>query len=123
MKNYYYLYAAGASIDRTSVLYQVAVGHSAQADRDFLFLVAFCVQRGYYFEKFSKESDEFLNRCAESLGMEVYEIPGLRIDARDLVRSIKAGGLPPAKQGHMHSHLFFLSVNYRLFKAISKRHA
>lgn len=122
MTHNYLLIMADAQITTATRFYKVAVGTSRQADRDFLYLTALSVERGYYFERWSAEVCDFYRRICESMQQEHTQVAQLAvrlvpISARELVRSIKHGEAPAAAitpPPSRHHMLSFLSLNYRL---------
>lgn len=89
MTHYYYYIECGDVLDSTSTIYQVAIGSSKQAQRDFLYLTAFSVDNGHYFEAFSERSSMFVLRL---LRQPATEVPmSRRVSARELVRHLKSG--------------------------------
>ena len=93
MKHYHLYIEAGRMIDENSHFYKVSIGASQQADRDYLFLVAHAADHGHYFALWSADVDDFLAKIKKSLNLDF--VPLQPISARDLVRHIKAGTIPP----------------------------
>ena len=115
-------------MDETSHVYRVAVGTSIQANRDYLFLIAFSQSHGHYFEIVSLKSSEFVTKVLDS----GYHLEA--ITARDLVRSIKsqtANPLNPSALSHQHrfqmqishQHRFQMQTNldYRISSIVKNR--
>lgn len=96
MTHYHYLIICGFVelgkphiLDDTATVYTVGIGSSLQANRDYLFLTAFAADYDCYFAPRSTDSMNFVYRVLAE-----YHIPQaqqLRVDARSLVRAIKAG--------------------------------
>lgn len=102
MTHYYYYIEAGSEISQNSHFFRVAVGSSARAQRDFLFLIAYSVQHAHYFERFSAESDAFISQIASSLL--VPRLPFVQIKAHDLVRCFKHGcAIPDCVQEQLNT--------------------
>lgn len=122
MQHSHILITAGATIDNTSRFYRVWVGQSRQADRDYLFLLNWCVTHGYYFERYTTEVQSFLFKIADSIAApaadpHVDSLHLLDIKARDLVRHIKAGTSPSYPENALHNahHVrAMLDTNYRI---------
>lgn len=88
MLHYYYLIEANRVVDQNSLIYWVGVGTSKQANSDFLFLTAYAVEHGYYFEPSNHVNSQFVKRVRESVNMSLSNFQV--VNARDLVRSIRA---------------------------------
>ena len=92
MTHYYYYVIAGPICDGTSEILKVSLGTSAQARRDYLFLTAYSVQHGHYFEIVNAKTDEFAQNLLTSLqlsSMDIHHLTG-----RELVRYLKYGYRP-----------------------------
>lgn len=119
---HYHLYInSGLTVRADDCFYKVAIGSTTQATRDYLFLTAYAVEHGHFFELVTPESNAFLMRIRESLNLEV--LPLRFIKARDLVRAIKAQQrmpLDPCQLHNQHAHLkrssepYFLTTNTAL---------
>lgn len=121
MVHYYYLICAGSQVDQDTLFFRVGVGTSSQANRDYLFLTAQAVDKGWYFERVSAASDDFIRKLAESLypttdGTSLLRLQMRQCLVRDVVRSIKRGVALPSDvisgQNRINT-LQFLSLNYR----------
>lgn len=129
MVHYYYLICAGSRVDQDSIFYRVGVGTSCQANRDYLFLTAAAVDKGWYFERVSDVSDEFLRKLAESLyptddGTSLLRLQVKQCMVRDVVRSIKRGEALPSDVNSAKNRLnslHYLSLNYRVAQVKSRR--
>lgn len=129
MVHYYYLICAGSQVDQDSLFFRVGVGTSSQANRDFLFLTAAAVDKGWYFERVSDESDLFISKLADSLfpdneGTKMMRLKIRQCLIRDVVRSIKKGEALPADVNSAKNRLNslqFLSLNYRVAQVKSRR--
>lgn len=129
MTHYYYLICAGAQVDENTQFFRVGVGTSRQANSDFLFLTAQAVNKGWYFERVSDESDEFIRKIADSLypddeGTKMMRLKIRQCLIRDVVRSIKKGEALPADVNSAKNRLNtlqFLSLNYRVAQVKSRR--
>ena len=129
MTHYYYLICAGAQVDQNTQFFCVGVGTSRQANSDFLFLTAAAVDKGWYFERVSAASDDFVRKIAESLypttdGTSLLRLQVRQCLVRDVVRSIKRGVALPSdvisEQNRINT-LKFLSLNYRCAQVKSRR--
>lgn len=129
MTHYYYLICAGSQVDQDSLFFRVGVGTSSQANRDFLFLTAQAVDKGWYFERVSAASDDFVRKLAESLypttdGTSLLRLQVKQCLVRDVVRSIKRDEALPSDvvsaKNRLNS-LQFLSLNYRVAQVKSRR--
>ena len=120
---HYHLYiSAGRQIDNSAQFFKVAVGSSAQANRDFLFLVAHAVDHGHYFALWSQREVEFCDRIARSLSLS--RLPFRRVTARDLVRSFKQGSSLPLSANLLHNahrQNAQLNLDYRISHFLSRR--
>lgn len=119
MTSYYYYIMAGAVIDGTTRIYSVACGTSTQANRDFLFLTAYAVQHGHYFEIRSNNSTNFISSILDNYKGILTEPAIQRVSARELVRSLKSSTEIPAAQNVLDNQnhvLHYLSLEYRTAK-------
>lgn len=129
MTHYYYLICAGAQVDESTLFFRVGVGTSRQANTDFLYLTAAAVDRGWYFERVSDESDTFIAKLAGSLypdneGAKIMRLKIRQCLIRDVVRSIKKGEALPADVNSARNRintLQYLSLNYRVAQVKSRR--
>ena len=120
MVHLHYFITAGRMVDETSRLYHVSIGTSAQANRDFLFLTAFAVSHGYYFEVRSRRSSDFVKRLIESRVFPESNVQA--IAARELVRHLKADtSAPIVACSSQHHQRNFLDSNYRFFSNLNNR--
>lgn len=115
MTHYYYYVIAGPICDDTSEIIKVSLGTSAQARRDYLFLTAYSVQHGHYFEIVSAKSDEFAQNLLASLqlsSMDIHHMTG-----RELVRYLKYGYRPTLSSAQVKAadqQRRHLDANYRI---------
>lgn len=129
MTHYYYLICAGAQVDQNTQFFRVGVGASRQANSDFLFLTAQAVDKGWYLERVSAASDEFVRKLADSLypdneGTKMMRLKIRQCLIRDLVRSIKKGEALPSDVNSARNRintLQYLSLNYRVAQVKSRR--
>lgn len=119
MTSCYYYIMADAVIDSTTRIYSVACGTSTQANRDFLFLTAYAVQHGHYFEIRSNNSTNFISRILDNYKGILTEPAIQRVSSRELVRSMKSSTEIPAAQNVLDNQnhvLNYLSLEYRTAK-------
>lgn len=119
MTSCYYYIMAGAVIDSTTRIYSVACGTSTQANRDFLFLTAYAVQHGHYFEIRSNNSTNFISSILDNYKGILTEPAIQRVSSRELVRSIKSSTEISAAQNVLDNQnhvLHYLSLDYRTAK-------
>ena len=119
MTSCYYYIKAGAVIDSTTRIYSVACGTSTQANRDFLFLTAYAVQHGHYFEIRSNNSTNFISSILDNYKGILTEPAIQRVSSRELVRSMKSDTSIPAAQNVLDNQnhvLHYLSLDYRTAK-------
>lgn len=119
MTSFYYYVKAGAVIDGTTRIYSVACGTSTQANRDFLFLTAYAVQHGHYFEIRSNNSTNFISSILDNYKGILNEPAIQRVSARELVRNLKSSTEIPAAQNVLDNQnhvLHYLSLEYRTAK-------
>ena len=119
MTSCYYYIKTGAVIDSTTRIYSVACGTSTQANRDFLFLTAYAVQHGHYFEIRSNNSTNFISRILDNYKGILTEPAIQRVSSRELVRSMKSSTEIPAAQNVLDNQnhvLHYLSLEYRTAK-------
>lgn len=116
MTHYHYYIVAGRVLDETTRFYQVAVGSTRQATRDYLALVAHAVDHGHYFELRSKQSIEFVTNCLGSLNHCKPCPVMLQVTARELLRSLRASTAPPIPANvlaNRHHLNYWLDADYR----------
>lgn len=119
MTSCYYYIMAGAVIDSTTRIYSVACGTSTQANRDFLFLTAYAVQHGHYFEIRSNNSTNFISSILDNYKGILTEPAIQRVSSRELVRNLKSDTSIPAAQNVLDNQnhvLHYLSLEYRTAK-------
>jgi len=129
MTHYYYLICAGTQVDLNTQFFRVGVGTSRQANSDFLFLTAAAVDKGWYFERVSAASDDFVRKIAESLypgdeGTKMLRLKFRQCLVRDVVRAIKKGEALPTDVNSAKNRintLQYLSLNYRVAQVKSRR--
>lgn len=121
----------GAVVDDTARFFKVKVGTSAQANRDYLYLLAESVNAGYYFEKWSEKTCVFFDRVIRSLygdDIKLHEVftKAQCVTARDLVRAMKANTLPPLNENvlrNQHHLLNVISTAYRCHSRVAAKHS
>lgn len=89
MKHKHLLIAAGNSVDQSTKFYQIWLGSTPQDNRDYLFLVALSVHRGWFFHLWDDSTALFLQNVAKSLGHRLSTLPIESVQARDFVREAK----------------------------------
>lgn len=122
MTHYYYYIIAGAQLDENARIYKVGVGSSKQGRRDYLFLTAFAVEHGHYFEMVSGKTDDFVHRVTLSLGGVLPSI--MVLSSREMVRYLKGAGLPTLSNDALLSNdaqLKVLNTNYRIISNLRSR--
>ena len=123
MTHYYYYVEAGAVVDSTTTVYQVAVSQSKQGDRDYLFLLSYSVTHGHYFAVRSLESSKFIADLKDAYKGILLEPVVTSIKARDLVRNFKnqlRQPLNPASLSTNHHQRNLLDLNYRIFSNLNR---
>lgn len=124
-KRHYIYIEAGAQIDATSRFFNVAIGTTKQATRDYLFLMAHSVSHGFYFEPVSDISDNFLEKIAHSLSFNsVLGLGVQHVDARCLVRSIKAQVAMPISAAQLTNgdyQRLMLNEDYRFMSELRRK--
>lgn len=122
MIHYHYYIEAGAQLDENTRIYKVGVGSSKQGRRDYLFLTAFAVEHGHYFEMVSDKTDDFVRRVTLSLG---GVLPSIKVlPAREMVRYLKGAGLPTLSNNALlsaDSQRKVLNINYRIISNLRRR--
>lgn len=122
MTHYHYYILAGAQLDENARIYKVGVGSSKQGRRDYLFLTAFAVEHGHYFELVSDKTDDFVRRINLSLGGILPSI--MVLSSREMVRYLKGAGLPTLSNDALLSNdaqLKVLNTNYRIISNLRRR--
>lgn len=109
-----YIYIeCGSCLDESAKVYFVSVGTSLQANRDYLWLTAFSVEMGHFFEINSMNVADFLMKVYGSLPNLAQPVS---ISARDLVRHFKNGTRPAksaAQLANFNHSMTCLNLNYR----------
>lgn len=129
MTHYYYYIETGEQLTTDARFYRVGIGSSKQADRDFLFLLAYSTTHGHFFKKDCPDVSDFILRCAESLydgcsGNSMLNLPIQQCKARDLVRLFKTGErislnvIEPRNRHHLRLNI---DSSYHTFCEISRR--
>lgn len=96
MTHYYYLIEASKTIDTNTKFFRIGVGTSAQANKDYLFTLAYCLSHGFFFELVSEATDTFVYNVAKSLNCQLADLNITMVPIRDYVRSVKHLGTSPA---------------------------
>lgn len=122
MNHYYYYVIAGRECGSDTKILKISIGSSLQGRRDFLFLTAYSVEHGHYFELVSDRSDEFISRLRQSLladGVSMEYCSG-----RSLVRLLKTGDRPTLSNAQLLSadaQLRALNIDYRIMSNLRRR--
>lgn len=106
------------AISLHSHFYHVSVGSSAAAQKAFFILNAYCISHHYYLAKRSNEDAEFRLRIAESLGINVYDLPCMVAKVETLVSYLRKHGRLPFNPSFNDSYVNFrkqTSPNFLLF--------
>lgn len=122
MTHYHYYILAGAQLDENARIYKIGVGSSKQGRRDYLFLTAFAVEHGHYFELVSDKTDDFVHRVTLSLDGGLPSI--MVLSSREMVRYLKGAGLPTLSNDKLLSNdaqLKVLNTNYRIISNLRRR--
>lgn len=122
MTHFHYYIIAGAQCDENTRLFKVGVGTSKQGRRDYLFLTAFAVDHGHYFELVNDKTDDFVHRVTLSLGGILPSI--MVVSSREMVRYLKGAGLPTLSNDALLSNdaqLKVLNTNYRIISNLRRR--
>lgn len=75
MTHYYLLIIANAQIDSSSGFFRVGVGITDRDAKALQRLQFIANAKGWYLQRWSLQVDEFLNKVAHSLNMEVNHLP------------------------------------------------
>lgn len=89
MKSYHLLIVAGACVGHDTKFYKVAIGTGQKDARCCMILSEFAAAQGHYFERWSHETNLFLEKIAASLSQQLHELPFHKINVADLVAFIK----------------------------------
>lgn len=122
MTHFHYYIIAGAQCDENTRLFKVGVGSSKQGRRDYLFLTAFAVDHGHYFELVNDKTDDFVRKVTLSLGGVLPSI--MVLSSREMVRYLKGAGLPTLSNDELLTHdaqLKVLNTNYRIISNLRRR--
>lgn len=105
MKTIYTMIAADGPVSLQSRFYHVYVGSSPAAQQALFYLGGYCHTKHYYLAKRSNEDAKFRLNIAESLGVQVYELPCMVAKVETLVSHLRLhGDLPfqPADSANYH---------------------
>ena len=114
MKRKHLLIESGVQLDDDSRCYCVMIGQSKSDTRDYLYLVAWCVQHGFFFKLWDKDVSDFYQKLRESVP---NMLPLMNVSAREMVKHNKADSRPELPQTlltNQHHMLKNLYVNYRI---------
>lgn len=100
--------AEDSQVSLQSRFYHVQVGSTPAAQKALFYLGGYCHQMHYYLAKRSNEDAEFRLRIAESLGVQVYELPCMVAKVEKLVSHLRLHGELPFQPCD--------SANYRQLK-------
>lgn len=129
MKHYYYYIEAASVIDETAKFYRIAIGTSAQDNRDYLYLIARAQQNNHYFEIVTMQSRDFIQKCVASLRDSCSD--GINaaahvqtISAREFVRDCKNHCACPLNSSELSNRNHtnqVLNLDYRISKFLQSR--
>lgn len=128
MKRYYLYIDAGQILDESARFFKVGVGISKQANSDFLYLTAHAVNYGHYFEVWSDQVNQFLEKIANSFNHGknelISDVLNIRlVSARDLVRHYKSSEALLNSQKNLVARDKFrkeINLNYRIISNLRK---
>lgn len=122
MKRKHLYIEAGTVIDASTRYYNVWIGQSAQAERDYLFIRSYADQHNHYFAVYDLVVTDFLTNIHSNYD----NVDIIDIDARDLVRHIKSATRPALSATYLHNQhtlMTQLSSAYRVSNNIAKEHS
>ena len=108
MNTIYTMIAADGEVTLQSRFYHVQVGSTPAAQKALFYLGGYCHKKHYYLAKRSNEDAEFRLRIAESLGVQLYELPCMVAKVELLVSHLRLHGDLPFQPCD--------SANYRQMK-------
>ena len=121
MKHRYLLIEASTLVDETSRFYFLNLGSTRQDNRDFLYVTALSMSKGYYFELYNEDARSFLTKVAQSLHPSsktpLHDLSIVSASFRDYVRAHKANVVLNESPNVRESRLkmkSYLDANYRL---------
>lgn len=120
MTHYHYYIECGQILGEDARIWVVGVGTSAQAQRDYLYLVAYAAEHNHYFALRTEDTSRFVLRVTNSLSLS--DDACRTIKARDLVRYFKAGDAMPFDGTQLlaaHRQRCSLSLDYRISSRLS----
>lgn len=119
MKRKHLYIEAGTVIDASTRYYNVWIGQSAQAERDYHYIKSYANLNNYYFAVYDLAVTDFLSNIHSNYG----NVDIIDIDARDLVRHIKSATRPALSATSLHNQhalMTQLSSAYRVSNSIAK---
>lgn len=118
MTTMYTMICEDNAISLNSHFYHVLVGSSPASQKAFFFLGGYCNSHHYYLAKRSNEDAQFRLRIAESLGINVYDLPCMVAKVETLVSHLRKHGSLPFNPSFNDSYIDFrkqTSPNFVLF--------
>lgn len=118
MTTMYTMICEDNAISLQSHFYHVLVGSSPAAQKAFFYLGGYCNSHHYYLAKRSNEDAEFRLRIAESLEINVYDLPCMVAKVETLVSYLRKHGSLPFNPSFNDSYIDFrkqTSPNFVLF--------
>lgn len=121
---YLYIDESGVQLGASTKFYVVSIGTGKQANRDYLFLIAYSQDKGHFFERWKDGTAEFLNKCLLSCSDITPHVT--KINARDLVRNFKNNLSQSMSQNSIlnDTHLKkMLDCSYRISSNLNAKNA
>lgn len=95
MKTYYLMIVADGEISSATRFYKVGVGTSKRDASCLQFLQMWCNAHGQYFARIDAEVDDFQQKIAKSIGLQVYDLQKTTCTVERLTKYIRDFGDTP----------------------------
>jgi len=110
MKTYYLMIVADGEISSATRFYKVGVGTSKRDASCLHFLQMWSNARGHYFAKINADVDDFQQRIAKSIGLQVYDLQKTTCTVERLTKYIKEFGETPSIPPTSKQQTFFRQI-------------
>lgn len=110
MKTYYLLIVAEREISSATRFYKVAVGQSKRAEACLQFLQMWSNAHGHYLARIDADVDDFQQRIAQSIGLQVYDLQKTTCTVERLTKYIREFGETPSIPHTSKQQTFFRQI-------------
>lgn len=110
MKTYYLMIVADREINSATRFYKVGVGTSKRDASCLHSLQMWCNAHGHYFARIDADVDDFQQRIAKSIGLQVYDLQKTTCTVERLIKYIKEFGEAPSIPPTSNQQTFFRQI-------------